>query len=225
MISGPCGRRSMGKVAANSSGSSSQPQAICGRHRRGGPGVHDVGVADEPPGLAALLRRVARRARRSSGRPAGATRRGRWGGRGRPHRRRRRGYQTGNGHAEEALPADQPVAVEPVDPVVEADLHVGRVPVELVAPLEKLRAQHLVAAAVADEPLPARDDLERAASPLVELHRVRNRPGVADHVPRCGQQLDHRPLRLLHRPAGDGPPGLRRRARRAAASRRCGPSA
>ena len=30
MISGPCGRRSMGNVAANSAGSSSQPQAICG---------------------------------------------------------------------------------------------------------------------------------------------------------------------------------------------------
>ena len=30
MISGPCGRRSMGKVAAKSAGSSSQPQAICG---------------------------------------------------------------------------------------------------------------------------------------------------------------------------------------------------
>ena len=30
MISGPCGRRSIGKVRANRSGSSSQPQAICG---------------------------------------------------------------------------------------------------------------------------------------------------------------------------------------------------
>ena len=30
MISGPCGRRSMGKVAAKSAGSSTQPQAICG---------------------------------------------------------------------------------------------------------------------------------------------------------------------------------------------------
>ena len=30
MISGPCGRRSIGKVRANRSGSSSHPQAICG---------------------------------------------------------------------------------------------------------------------------------------------------------------------------------------------------
>ena len=30
MISGPCGRRSIGKVAANRAGSSSQPHAICG---------------------------------------------------------------------------------------------------------------------------------------------------------------------------------------------------
>ena len=41
-----------------------------------------------------------------------------------------------------------------------------------------------VAAAVADVPLAAGDDLERAAAPLVELHRVGDRPGLAVQLAR-----------------------------------------
>ena len=43
-------------------------------------------------------------------------------------------------------------------------------------------AQLGVAAAVADVPLPRRDDLERAVAPLVELHRVRDRLRLADEL-------------------------------------------
>ena len=64
---------------------------------------------------------------------------------------------------------DQPVAVEAADPVVVAVLHVRRDPLDLVAALEHLVAQAGVAAAVADVPLPGRDDLERLVALLVEV--------------------------------------------------------
>ena len=50
-------------------------------------------------------------------------------------------------HAEEALAADQPVAVQTAHPVVEADLHVGRMPVEPGALFEQLAAQPVIAGA------------------------------------------------------------------------------
>ncbi len=86
------------------------------RHRRRGPGVHDVGVADESTGLAALGgreslghvgRRIDRKTRLIRDDRMGIVRRSIRAQRV-PHRKR---------HAEEALPADAPVAVEAVDPV------------------------------------------------------------------------------------------------------------
>ena len=113
-----------------------------------------------------------------------------------------------DGHAEEALAAREPVAVEAVHPVVVPDLHVRRVPVELLAPCEQRLAQLLVPPAVADEPLPAGHDLERALAALVELHGMGDGPGLADHVARGREHLDHGPLGLLHRASRDGPPRL-----------------
>ena len=66
-------------------------------------------------------------------------------------------------HAEEALAADQPVAVEALDPVVVAVAHVVGEPVQLLAAQQEGVAAVLVAAAVADVPLAAGDDLQRAA--------------------------------------------------------------
>ena len=94
----------------------SQPPAICGRQRRGRPGVHHVGVADEAARLAALRPRRTRAGRRSTGRSAARASVG--SDRvvvvglavvveGVPDRER---------HAEEPLPADQPVAVEAARP-------------------------------------------------------------------------------------------------------------
>ena len=68
-----------------------------------------------------------------------------------------------------------------------------------------------VAAAVAEVPLARRDDLERAAAALVELHRVRDRLRLADELAGLGEQLDDARLRLLHGLARE----LRVRARRA----------
>ena len=51
MISGPWGRRSMGKVAANSAGSSSQPQAIWGVTEEVAQVSMTSGSPMKPPGM------------------------------------------------------------------------------------------------------------------------------------------------------------------------------
>ena len=117
------------------------------------------------------------------------------------------GYQTGHRDAEVALPADQPVAVQPVDPVLVAHLHVRRVPPQLFPAGEQRLAQVGVPPAVADVPLPAGHDLEGAIAAFVELDRMGDGPGLADQVARLGEQLDHGALRRLDGAAGDGPPG------------------
>ena len=59
--------------------------------------------------------------------------------------------------------------------------------------------QEVVGRRVLDEPLPARDDLERAVAVLPELDRVGDGLGLADHVARLGEHLDHARLRLRDR--------------------------
>ena len=154
------------------------------RERRRRPGVHHVGVADEPAGLTTLRlvvavghvgRRVDRKASLVRGDRAGPI-----GCAVVEHR-----VPDGEGHAEEALTGDVPVASEAVDPVLVAHPHEVGVPVELVA-----AGQQLVGRRVLDEPLPARDDLERPVAVLPELHRVGDRLRLADHVARLGEQLD-----------------------------------
>src|SRR5207248_4584062 len=90
------------------------------------------------------------------------------------------------GDAEEALAADVPVRVEPFDPGLEPRLHVGRVPAQLLAPRQEVVPE----IERPDEPLPAGDDLERTLAPLVELHRVGDRAGLAHEVAGGGEQLD-----------------------------------
>ncbi len=170
--------------------------------RRRRPRVEDVGVADEAAGLVALVLgvaggRVGRRVDRQLG----------LGGQQRlvvarlavlvervPDRDR---------HAEEALAADEPVAVEALDPVVVAVLHVGGVPRDLAAAGDERGAQVGIAAAVADVPLARGDDLERTVAALVELHRVLDRARFADQKVRLDELLDDDLLRLLRREAGD----------------------
>ena len=55
MMSWACGRRSIGKVRGEQVGVVAPAGGDLRRQRRGGPGVHDVGVADEAAGLAALV--------------------------------------------------------------------------------------------------------------------------------------------------------------------------
>ena len=203
MISGPCGRMSIGNTRRPEVGVVDPAAGDLRRQRRRRPGVHDVGVADEAAGLAALGLVVARAGRPTTGPSAACPRPGTigssWstdavGGDAVPQRDR---------HAEEALAADQPVAVEPLDPVVVAVAHVVGEPVELLAAGEERVAAVLVAPAVADVPLAAGDDLQRAAAALVELDRVGDRAGLAVQVARLAQQLDHRRLRLLDRQPGE----------------------
>ena len=92
--------------------------------------------------------------------------------------------------------------------MVVAVAHVVGEPVQLLAPREEGVTPVLVATAVADVPLAAGDDLQRAAAALVELHRVGDRSRVAAQVAARPQQLDHLRLRLLHGLAGQPRVGL-----------------
>ena len=199
------------------------PGDLRGQRRRR-PGVHDVRVGDEPSRLAPLGLGVAGgHVGGRVDRQVGLGRQQRmlvvgapWRVQPVPHRER---------HAEEALPADEPVRVEPLDPAGVAGFHVGRVPAQLPAPLE--RAAGPVGEGP-EEPLPAGHDLERPVALLVELDRVLDRPRLADAArPTRRQQLDHPRLGLADRAPGqlrlvDAPRPRRpaRRGRRRAAGRR-----
>ena len=74
MMSWPCGRRSIGKVRANKSASALPLAGDLWGQRRGGPRVHDVGVADEAVRLAPLVFAVSGRALSTTGRSAGLLR-------------------------------------------------------------------------------------------------------------------------------------------------------
>src|SRR5690606_13883424 len=161
-----------------------------GRERGGGPRVEDVVVADEATGLPPLLFGVAgwnigARVDREvfETRPEGVRVVGlavvveavpQW-----------------DGHAEEPLSADQPVTRETLRPVAIPHLHVVGHPLEPLSQLEHLLSELGIAAAVADVPLAAGDDLEWTVTLLVVLDGVRYRPGLAVEVARLGQQLDH----------------------------------
>src|SRR5262249_47539735 len=160
------------------------------------PRVHDVGIADEATGLAALIlvvpiRDVVRRvdgqlvltSEESSFVVDVAVLVDRV-----PDRER---------HAEEPLPADEPVGVETLHPALEARPHVRRVPVQLASPGEQGVAQLRVVGTVSDVPLPRSYDLERARPALVELHRVRDDDRLAIEAPGFAQELDDPFTRLL----------------------------
>ena len=162
--------------------------------RRCGPGVHDVRITDEAPRLAALVgsKAVGDVGRRVD-RQQCLVRQDRcvvddltFGVHRVPDRQ---------GNAEEPLTADVPVSVEPLDPRLEAMSHVGRVPLELLASgQQRLAVGHRL-----DEPLPGRDDLQRTIALLEELHRMGDRPRVADHGARFDQDLHDAGLGLLDR--------------------------
>ena len=205
MISWACGRRSNGEHPRHRSGVALPAAGDLRGERRGGPGVHDVGLADEAAGHAALLGRCSRQARRCDGSTGSAASSGTSG---RvvvgvavlvepvPQR---------DGHAEEALPRHQPVAVEALDPVLVAHLHVVGVPAQLAAAREQLLAQLEVASAVAQVPLAGGDDLERLVALLVELHRVRGRTRIALRSPPSrSEPLDHALLGGVRGGPGDG---------------------
>ena len=154
------------------------------RERRRGPGVHDVGVADETAGCAALIGTIA-------GRHVG-----RWVDRQLVLARRDRTLvihaaeiadriPDRERHAEEPLTADAPVAVQAVHPVLVARFHVLRMPLQLAAP----RDQRVAELDGLEEPLPAGDDFERPVALFIELHGVGDRPRLADQIAALAQVL------------------------------------
>ena len=173
MISCACGRRSIGKTRCEQVVVALPAAGDLRGQRRGGPGVHDVRVADEAAGLAALVLGVAGR------RVGGRVDRQRVLGR---HDRRvvvaarpssSSGYQTGIGTPKNRCRVISQSPVRPSHPVLVADPHVRRVPGQLAAPRQQPLAQRRVAPAVADVPLPGGDDLQR----LVAASR-RTSPGA-----------------------------------------------
>ena len=88
----------------------------------------------------------------------------------------------GEGHPEEALPADEPVTVQPTHPVVVAGLHEPGVPAQLLAATEQRLAQVGVTPAVAQVPLAAGDHLQRPVALLEELDGVGDGPGLAHQL-------------------------------------------
>ena len=181
------------------------PGGDLGGERRRGPGVHHVGVADEaagaaPVGLVAAGRGVGGGVDGEAV-PVGLDGAVPVGGAVVAHR-----VPQGDGHPEEALAADQPVAVEPVDPALVAGPHVAGHPVHLPAPLHQGPAQLGLAAAVADVPLAARHDLQGPVALLEELHRVGYGPGLSVHLAGLGQDGGHLRSGPPHRPAGQ--PGV-----------------
>ena len=97
----------------------------------------------------------------------------------------------GDGDPEKALTGDQPIPVQPLDPVAVTDSHEVGDPVQLLAPLEQPLAQLVIPPAVADVPLAAGDDLERALALLIELDQMGDGAGLAVEVARFRQQLYH----------------------------------
>jgi hypothetical protein len=121
--------------------------------------------------------------------------------------------------AGEPLPADQPVAVEAADPVVDSAAACSSAPSAAPAACEERLAQVLVAAAVADVPLPAGDDLERLVAVLVEVGHPLRRRGLAVEVAGRAQLVDDRRAGREGRLAGEL--GVRRRGGSCAATAGC----
>ena len=161
-----------------------------GGERRGGPGVHHIRVADEPTRRPPLGLVVASRS--VGGRVDGQ---GVLGGGKRIVPQGLAGVVEAvpqwDGHPEEALPADQPVAVEAVDPVGVPGLHVGRVPVHVVASGDERFGQVAVPSAVGDVPLAGGDDLQGPVALLEELDRVGYGLWFADQFACLGEHDHH----------------------------------
>ena len=177
------------------------------RERRRRPGVHDVGFAHEAAGLAALRLVVAggnvgRRVDRELilGRDQRLV----------PDRLTRcvERVPERDRDAEEALTADQPVAVEAFDPGGVAGLHIARDPVHLVATIDERLTQVVVAAAISDVPLARADDLERLVALFEELDGVGDRSRVAVHLACFGEHRGDLVLGVFRAQTGEALVGL-----------------
>ena len=175
--------------------------------RRRGPGVHDVGVADEPARLAALVLACSPSGTSvdgSTGRRSSAARIG-------------ASWSTApvvvdrvpdrEGDAEEALAADVPVARSAPPPRPRSGGACTPGASRSSSPRSSSRSRSGERPHV---PLAGRDDLEGPLALLVELDRVGDRPGLADEGP--GARPAARRSAVLGLP--DRPAGRARRRRR-----------
>ena len=161
-------------------------------HRRGGPRVHDVRVARRTRRACRADRPCNRQGRRSTDRSEDATRPAGAGGRSRRCRRPSPRYHTGNGTPKNRCRLTHQSPASPFTQFsyrwrMYSGCHFSSRPRSSSSSPELHRL---------DEPLAAGDDLERAVALLEELHRVRDRARLADHVAGLAQQLDDLRARL-----------------------------
>ena len=118
----------------------------------------------------------------------------------------------GDGHTEETLPGDEPVARQPTHPVLIAHAHEIGVPGQFVASGQQTLAKCVVLRTVADVPLPGRDNFQRLVALFKKLHRVADGLRLAEHPAGFLEQFHHPCLRREHRLSGEfgigGAPGL-----------------
>ena len=167
------------------------------------PCVHDVGVADETTGLAALRLCVSR-----GDVGTGVDGQLVFGGNERVVVVDRlvgeHGIPQRNRDTEVTLTTDEPVAVQTLDPVLVTVAHVVGMPREFVSASHETGTQVGLASTVADVPLARGDDFERAFTLFEELHRVSDGPRFTQHLAACTQLFDDGGLGLLDVLARDG---------------------
>ena len=106
-------------------------------------------------------------------------------------------------NTEKTLTADQPVAVEAVDPVLVAGAHELRVEVDLLTTRDQRFTQVKVPPAIADIPLARGHDLERLVAPLVVVGLALGRGRLAVQIARDAQGVDDRGAGRESRLAGE----------------------
>ena len=104
-----------------------------------------------------------------------------------------------NRHAENPLAADEPVSIQTADPVCAAAAHETRRPSELISGLQEVLTKRGITSAIAQVPLPRRDDLERTVIFFEELNGMFDRQRRSDQGVTRLQRLDYPPTRFCNR--------------------------
>ena len=94
-----------------------------------------------------------------------------------------------NGYTEEPLPRNEPVAGEPIDPVVVAHPHEIWVEADFLPTGKQAVAEVFVLGSVADVPLASCDDLEGLIAFFEKLHGVNNRFWLTLEVTRFAEHV------------------------------------
>ena len=87
-----------------------------------------------------------------------------------------------NWDSKETLAADEPISVQPFDPIRVTSLHIRRVPPHFVTASNQFPIQVGIAAPILDVPLAAGHDLKWSVALFEELHRVIDWARLTNHL-------------------------------------------